>query len=72
MKRFKEMFFIRLFTLIAAGFSVSVMASDGAKSGNSRSPHHKECKTPPLFPAGKLQPTPLPDSCWWSLLSRLI
>lgn len=72
MKRFKEMFFIGLFTLIVAGFSVSVMASDGAKSGNSRSPHHKECKTPPLFPAGKLQPTPLPDSCWWSLLSRLI
>lgn len=26
MKRFKEMFFIGIFTLIAAGFSVSVMA----------------------------------------------
>ncbi|EBP0113680.1 TPA: hypothetical protein N3A08_002103 [Salmonella enterica subsp. salamae serovar 9,46:z4,z24:z39:z42] len=71
MKRFKEMFFIGLFTLIAAGFSVSVMASDSAKSGNSSSPHHKECKAPPLFPAGGLQPTPLPDPCWWSILSKL-
>lgn len=65
MKKFKQTFLILLFTLLAAGFTSSAMASSGSGGG----PWDFDFSGPWLFcklqPPDTLQlPPPLGEYCW--------
>ncbi|MBA3111472.1 hypothetical protein CBX57_008765 [Salmonella enterica] len=64
MKRFKEMFFIGLFTLIAAGFSVSVMADAQPPEQIPAAHIHKGVHWCTLFGPDEEEP-PLPFGWEW-------